>query len=259
MEESWTNENEDVLELIRKNSLRMSELHRKRYFHYAHSQKYFEIPIIVLSVFSGTFVVGSTPFLAQLYISLVGSFVSMVITILSSIKLYLNINSNMVNDLDVSRAFYVAAVDIFITLRLPRENRPHDGDAYLHDKQSEYIKLFQSTNLLVKKFRYDNLGPLDENIDDTGSVTSSTSRLTFSAPKRNTRHNLAVDSSFDPISPKLDNINHNPLSKIVIGEKQIPKTPIEPFFTTTPSRHSPRPSVDSPFTGEDNKSDEQVL
>jgi hypothetical protein len=50
------------------------------------SSKYFEIPTIILSVFFSSFSVGSDPFLRQEMLSLVNCEISMVITILTSVK-----------------------------------------------------------------------------------------------------------------------------------------------------------------------------
>ena len=47
----------------------------------------------------------------------------MLITILSSIKLYLNINDNLQSESDMSRKFYVLSLEIYKIINLPDEKR----------------------------------------------------------------------------------------------------------------------------------------
>jgi cell division protein FtsW (lipid II flippase) len=56
---------------------------------------------------ASSFSVGATPYLKQGTISLVSCGCSMLITILSSIKLYLNINDNLQSESDMARKLYV--------------------------------------------------------------------------------------------------------------------------------------------------------
>ena len=56
---------EEILNNIRKNCIVLSKKHTQNYMYYKQISKYFKIPIIVLSVFSGSFAVGSDVFLNQ--------------------------------------------------------------------------------------------------------------------------------------------------------------------------------------------------
>jgi hypothetical protein len=84
---------------------------------------YFDIPIIITSSLAGSFSVGATPYLKQGTISLVSCSASMLITILSSIKLYLNINDNLQSESDMARKFYVLSLEIYKIINLPDEKR----------------------------------------------------------------------------------------------------------------------------------------
>ena len=63
------------------------------------------IQIIIASSKAGSFSVGAIPYLDQGYISLISCSASMLITILSLIKLYLNINDNLQSESDMARKF----------------------------------------------------------------------------------------------------------------------------------------------------------
>ena len=56
--------------------------------------KYFEIPVIILSVFSSSFSVGTENFIHQQTLSAVTCSISMLVTILTSTKLYMKITEN---------------------------------------------------------------------------------------------------------------------------------------------------------------------
>ena len=90
----WNNSIDSLLDKIRLNCVMLSNRHVNNHLYYKHVSKYFEIPTIILSVFSGSFSVGSDPFLNQELISVVSCSISMVITILTSIKLYMKITEN---------------------------------------------------------------------------------------------------------------------------------------------------------------------
>ena len=97
-------------------------------------------------------------------------FISMLITIMTSIKLYLSITNNLNREIELSRDFYILAIDIFKHLNLTN-NRPNAND-YLNDCYSNYIKLTEKSNLL-NKLKGDELIKLDDN--DNESVKSHNS------------------------------------------------------------------------------------
>ena len=91
MENSWSDEVEQLLEKIRINSVVLSERHRSNFYEYKSLSKWFDLPIIVISVLSSSFSVGSQSYIEQDIISTITCSISMTVTILSSIKIYLNL------------------------------------------------------------------------------------------------------------------------------------------------------------------------
>ena len=58
---------ETLLEKIRINSVILTEIHRKSFYKYKTISKYFDIPIIIISVLSSSFSVGSQSYLKDIF------------------------------------------------------------------------------------------------------------------------------------------------------------------------------------------------
>jgi hypothetical protein len=98
-------------------------------------------------------------------------FLSMFITILTSIKLYLNITSNTNNEIILCKEFYILSVDIYKTLNLRTEDRHQNAIEFLNESYSTYIKLCEKSNL-SHKMRKDELLKIENENDDEGSIYS---------------------------------------------------------------------------------------
>ena len=128
---SWNPSIDALLNKIRMNSVQLTNRHIENHLYYKNcSQK--EIPTIVLSVFISSFSVGSDPFLKQGTISLVSCGISMIITILTSIKLYMKITENSANGSELAVQFKTLAIRIFTSLSLPDKLREGIGVEYLN-------------------------------------------------------------------------------------------------------------------------------
>ena len=67
--ESWGSPIDSLLDKIRLNCVQLTNRHIKNHLYYKGASAYFEVPTIILSVFAGSFSVGSDPFLHQELIS----------------------------------------------------------------------------------------------------------------------------------------------------------------------------------------------
>ena len=174
---NWNSNIIEILEGVRTNAVNLSEYHRRTYIYYKNLSNWFDVPIIIISSLSASFSVGADPYLEQRNISLISCLSSMVITILGSIKLYLNISQNLENESNMSREFYVLSVEIFKQISLPTEQRNTNGIEFLNSKYSQYIKLYEESNLLKKQYKKDTLTKIDKNLiaefSDAGSVSSN--------------------------------------------------------------------------------------
>ena len=186
----WSDTEYKILENVRINSVNLSEYHRKRYYHFKSYAKYFDLPILFLSSFSASFLMGANTYLEQNTINLIGCGFNTAITLISSIKLYLNINENMKLENDMSKEFYSLAIDIYKVLALNPEERGESGLSYLHKKYNQYTKLVESSNLLKSRFKTDQLVVIPPNLLMVGSDTESSGS---SSPKNNVEEEKGIE------------------------------------------------------------------
>jgi hypothetical protein len=144
----WNEDIEVILDKIRLNSIIFSNKHTANHLYYMKTSRFFEIPVIVLSVISGSIV--SAVGFNQNQSSMASTFISSIITILTSVKLYMKINENIAMEQELSISYKILGLDIFKVLSLPVEQRNVNSSEYLNQKYSEYIKLTESSHILSK-------------------------------------------------------------------------------------------------------------
>jgi hypothetical protein len=172
----WSKDIVDVLQKIRKNSYSLYNKHRKRYIEYKALSRYFDLPTIVLSVFSSSF--SSLNVIDDQNKNLITTSISMFIAVLTSIKLYLNLNNTINDENSLSKDYYILSIDIYKILNLDAENRNCDAEQYLNDCYSKYVKLCEQSTILYKNIRRDEL-----TIDVSGFVSSGSSISSNDSPK----------------------------------------------------------------------------
>ena len=186
----WSETEYKILENVRINSVNLSEYHRKRYYHFKSYAKYFDLPILFLSSFSASFLMGANTYLEQDTINLIGCGFNTCITLISSVKLYLNINENMKLENDMSKEFYSLAIDIYKVLSLNPDERGESGISYLNKKYNQYSKLVESSNLLKSRFKTDQLIVIPPNLLMVGSDTESSGS---SSPKNSVEEEKGIE------------------------------------------------------------------
>ena len=134
---------DNLLDKIRLNSVYLTNKHINNHLYYKHSEKWFEIPTIILSVFAGSFSVGADSFAQQETISVINCSISMVITILTSIKIFMKIQENQQVEQELAIQFKILALDIFKILSLPQTDRGIVNKVY-----EKYITLVGSSAIL---------------------------------------------------------------------------------------------------------------
>lgn len=157
----WSDDIEKVLDQIRINCVILSKQHKKRYFYLNYILQYFRLPVIIISGINSIISVGLQPYLNQGTISMMTCLLALACSIIGSIELYLAIQKSMENELLASKDFYILSIDLHKTLTLSRLHRPIPAKEYLEKKYSEYVKMFENSNLLSKKI-IDSLNPLPQ-------------------------------------------------------------------------------------------------
>lgn len=172
----WGHHVDSLLDKIRLNCVYLTNRHIKNHLYYKGASSYFEIPTIILSVFAGSFAVGSDPFLDQEVISVTNCVISMIITILTSVKLYMKIAESASAEQELAISFKSIALDIFKTLSLPEEKRGIDGMAYLNKVYGKYINLVENSAVLNQMNKRDQLLVIDPRMlrgNDDDSLSSN--------------------------------------------------------------------------------------
>jgi hypothetical protein len=167
----WSDSIVNILQRIKINSTQLHNKHRQRYIEFSNMSRLFDVPIIIFSVFSASFT--SLNVINPDYGVIITTSISMMITILSSIKLYLNLSSNINDEVALSKSYYILSINIFKMISL----KPQEQNAkiFLDTCFSEYTKLTEQSSLLHKNIKKDLLTINDFNVDDNSSSTLSSS------------------------------------------------------------------------------------
>jgi len=146
----------DIMDKIRLNSSNMSKQHKNNYFYYKWVSTLFRVPTIIISSISGVFSVGTQAYMNQNTISGVVCLLSLMISIINSIELYLHISDNVETELEMSKKYYILSCDLYKLLMLEDSNRPDNPKDQLKMYYSQYIDLYNES-LLMKNTKYDKL------------------------------------------------------------------------------------------------------
>ena len=109
----------------------------------------------------------------QEIVSVINCSISMIITILTSIKLYMKINENQQAEQELAVQFKTLALDIFKVLSLSDKDRGIDGLVYLNKVYGKYINLVENSAILNPMNKNDQLLVIDPKLISGGSSVAS--------------------------------------------------------------------------------------
>jgi hypothetical protein len=158
-EEKWTSDQELILRRVSYNSGLMSDHHRSEYYRLIAQLKWFRIPIIIISSINSVFSVGLSNYLEQPIVSVITCLLSLTVSCIGSIELYLALQKKSDSELISYRSFYTLALKINTTLDLEKENRNQEGESFLQAMIAEYQSCFETSN--PNGIATDKLVPLD--------------------------------------------------------------------------------------------------
>jgi hypothetical protein len=144
----WTDDIELILGHVRENCVILYKYHLERYYQYKRVLPFFKIPVLILSSFNSVFSVGLQPYMKQSIISVIICLVSLFITIINSIELYMGIQKSLETEMAASQGFYLLSIDIYKTTKLKRHNRDVSGKQYLTDCYNMYQELIKQSKLI---------------------------------------------------------------------------------------------------------------
>ena len=147
-EHNWSADLEKRLEAIQDNSAQQALISKREYLELMNQQKFFKIPVIVLSGINSVFAVGLNAYASQDAVSIINCVLAFVCATIGSIELYLNISKKIEIALSSFQSFYLLSIKINSTLKLDREHRSIlDGQKFLSDCLNEYEQLFTNNNV----------------------------------------------------------------------------------------------------------------
>ena len=172
----WSDDIEIMLEKIRINSVILSDKHKRNFFILKNSLLYYRLPTIIISSVNSILAVGLSAYIGQQSTSITNCILSLIASIIVSIELYLGIQKNTEEELQVSKEYYMLSISIFKMINLERQNRSIDGKSFLDEVYSTYTKLYERSNLLKVELD-DNLAKIPVKIGSSVASNSSSSTL----------------------------------------------------------------------------------
>ena len=144
----WSDDIEKLLSEVRENCITLNKYHLHRYYKYKQSLPFFKMPVLILSAVNSVFSVGLQPYMEQSLISVLNCIVSLVITLINSIELYMGIQKSMESEMLSSQGYYILSIDIYKTISLQRDHRDTAGKQYLTECYNKYQELIKKSKLI---------------------------------------------------------------------------------------------------------------
>jgi hypothetical protein len=161
----WSDDIEKLLSEVRENCIILNKYHLGRYYKYKQTLPFFKLPVLVLSAANSVFSVGLQPYMQQSLISVLNCIVSLVITLINSIELYMGVQKSMETEMLSSQGYYILSIDIYKTISLKRNHRDTSGKQYLTECYNKYEELIKKSKL-IKDTLPDFLQSINTNITD---------------------------------------------------------------------------------------------
>ena len=148
----WSDDIENLLESIRQNCIHLTRHHKTRYFYYKQVGTWFRIPTVIISSIASVSSVGLTAYLSQANISGVVCLMTLSVSILNSIELYMKINETTELELETSKKYYQLSIDVHKVLQLNRINRKISGADALEKFYRDYTELYEASALVSNSY-----------------------------------------------------------------------------------------------------------
>ena len=148
----WSDDCEILLEQLRQNCVYLNRFHKLRYFYFKKIIMYFRLPTIIISSFASVASGLGREYLSQPDITSLVVLMSLSVSILNSIELFLKINETTILELETSKSYYQLSLNIHKTLRLKRENRKITGLDALEKFYRDYSELYETSALISKNY-----------------------------------------------------------------------------------------------------------
>ena len=125
---NWSDDIEILLDQIRENCVYLNRFHKRNFFYYRQVATWIRLPTITISSVASVASVGLTAYLSQQNISGVVCLLTLLVSIINSIELYMKISETTDLELETSKKYYHLSIEINKILKLDRHNRKLSAD-----------------------------------------------------------------------------------------------------------------------------------
>ena len=149
---SWSDDNEHTLDMIRLNSVNLSEQHYSKYQQLKRRLNLVKYPVIVMSAVNAYAAVGLPQYVQQQYVSIGNTTVSCLVVLIVLVDLLMGTQSKLEKELVKYIEYKQIGKQIYEVLSLDKVERKVDAKMFLDMKYQLYESLAE-TNELIKKFK----------------------------------------------------------------------------------------------------------
>jgi hypothetical protein len=227
----WNDDHEHILESLQKSCFRLSKEYKQKYFKLRDRLQLYRIPIIIISSIGGFLSLSNSGYIPPLYnkwISLFVGFTNLTVTIISLIESFKKIDTRMNGSYNTYVNFQKLHDEISIIKRIPRNERPNNGNDTINELFTKYASYISDAPIL-RKLINDDIGlnefneiitpqykKISSSTDDVESQLNQNKILTFLNKEKilnslnnkkiiQTNNNINLYNEFN----ELDNENNN--------------------------------------------------
>ena len=143
----WNENEEEYLKRLHYQCIEYFKHWNDKFCEYERKNKYFNIPILVISASNSLFAITLTNWLDQKYVSIINAVLSVMTAIIGSIQLFLKINEKMASAYLVSVKFNKLSLKISKEMSILRDKRLCDGKTFLNEIFNEFNDIIEKAGI----------------------------------------------------------------------------------------------------------------
>jgi hypothetical protein len=145
--EDWNENEEEYLKKMHYQCIEFFKHWNQKFLYYEKKNKYFNIPILIISASNSLFAITLTNWIDQKYVSIINAVLSVMTAIIGSIQLFLKINEKMGSAYIVSIKFHKLSLKISKEMSILREKRICDGKTFLNEIFNEFNDIIEKAGI----------------------------------------------------------------------------------------------------------------
>ena len=149
---SWSDDNEHTLDMIRLNSVNLSEQHYSKYQQYKRRLNYVKYPVIVMSAVNAYAAVGLPLYMKQQYVSIGNTTVSFLVVIIVLLDMFMGTQKKLEGELTKYIEYKSIGKQIYEVLSINKPDRKIDAKLFL-DMKFKLYETLADTNDRIMKFK----------------------------------------------------------------------------------------------------------